>query len=226
MAHISLALVALAGVFLTAAWRTADQDSLYALTPTTQPVAGAPAEGGAPVETRAAAQEFAIDAGHSSAMFRVMHLGVTPFWGRFNRLEGRFRVDPESPDESFIEVSIPAASIDTNSGNRDKHLKSPDFFNAAEHPNLTFKSSKVEATGEDRFRVTGVLEIRGKAKEIKIDVEHVATRDAGDRFGLRSGYETRFTIDRTDFGVNYGVDSGALGKDVELIIALEGMVKK
>ena len=167
------------------------------------------------------AQEFVVDGGHSSVLFRVMHLSASPFWGRFNQVTGKFMIDASKLDESYVEIEIPTESIDSNSEGRDRHLKSQDFFSAKEFPKLTFKSTKVEAGDDGMFEITGDLTLRGKSKSITIKAENTGTATVSERFGLRTGFESTFEIDRTDFGVSYGT-GGVLGEKVRIVIALEG----
>ncbi|MCB9891056.1 MAG: YceI family protein [Planctomycetes bacterium] len=166
---------------------------------------------------------FAVDAMHSSVLFRVTHLKAGVFWGRFNDVKGTFKIDDDDLTESFVKVTIPVESVDTNSKDRDKHLLGPDFFNAKEYPTMSFESSKIERAG-DKYRVHGTLELRGTKKDVVFDVTHNGTAKLSDRFGLRSGYEAIATINRTDFGVSYMSDGGALGNDVRIVIGVEGTV--
>lgn len=179
----------------------------------------------AEARTLADGEVFQIDAAHSSVLFKVTHLSVAPFYGRFNALEGSFRVDSKSPENSMFEVRIPADSIDSNNERRDGHLKSPDFFAAKEHPTITLKSTKVEKKADDVYRVTADLTIRGKTESIEFDAHHSGTAKVNDTFGLRSGYHATFTIDRTKFGVNYAANSKVLSNDVEITVAVEGAKK-
>ena len=178
--------------------------------------------GDAPRPSARAAQEFEIDPTHSSVLFRIDHLQAARFWGRFNAIEGGFRFDPEAPDESFVRITIPVDGVDTGNENRDRHLKSQDFFSAVEFPDITFESTKIERVGEDAYRVTGDLTIRGQTKEITAGAQHTGTADVNPRFGLRSGYEATFEIDRTEFGVSWGAENDMLGRVVRIVIALEG----
>jgi polyisoprenoid-binding protein YceI len=170
-------------------------------------------------------QEFSVDSSHSSIVFRVMHLGTSPFWGRFNEVSGSMRIDPEELDESFVKIEIPVASIDTNNDKRDGHLQSAEFFSAREFPTLSFTSTKVRKKGDDTFLITGELMLRGKKKEITIPAKHFGTNEIGGQFGTRTGWEATFEIDRSEFGINYGVENGAVGKNVQITIALEGVAK-
>jgi len=168
-------------------------------------------------------KEFQIDGMHSTIVFRVRHLGVSNFWGRFNKVSGRFLVDDARLAESFAELSIAAASVDTHSPGRDKHIKSPDFLSAKEFPKITFKSAKVVKKG-DVYAIHGKLTLRGIERAMTIEARHIGTRNAGRRFGLRSGYEARFTIRRSDFGMKYGLQQGVLGDEILIICGLEGMI--
>lgn len=167
------------------------------------------------------AEELEVDGAHSSALFRVQHMGAAPFWGQFTEISGRLKIDDDHLDESFVRVEIPTESVETRAADRDRHLKGQDFFSAKEFPALTFESKKVEKAGKGRYRISGDLTLRGKTKAVTLDAEHTGTAEISPRFGLRSGYEATFEIDRTDYGINYGADNGALGKTVRIVIALE-----
>jgi len=161
---------------------------------------------------------YEIDPTHTIVMFKITHLGISNFYGRFNKLSGKLLVDAESPAESMISFSIDAASIDTNHADRDKHLRSPDFFNAAEHPRITFESESVAAKGGKQLEVTGTLSLHGVERKITVLVEQTGSGTVG-QFGTRVGYEARFTIQRSDFKMDYMPE--LLGNDVEILISLE-----
>lgn len=175
---------------------------------------------------RYAAETWTVDGGHSNVIFRVQHLRSAMFWGRFNEVKGKFRIDEKALGESFVEISIPAASVDAKNPGRDRHLKSQDFFAAKEFPIISFKSDKIEAKGEGLFRISGKLTMRGKSKSISFDARHTGSATVSKRFGPRCGYEAQFTIKRTDFGMSTYVKEGTLGDEVKLIVALEGMMAK
>lgn len=171
------------------------------------------------------ATTFKVDQEHSAVLFRILHLGAGPFWGRFNSLSGSFKLDPKAKAGNFIKIVVDAASVDSNSAGRNAHLKKQDFFAVKEFPNITFESTTVTASGDD-FNIEGTLELRGKKKSVQFKARHFGTVKQMDRFGLRSGYEAELTIKRSDFGVNYGLQRNMLGDEVKLIIALEGMIAK
>jgi len=184
----------------------------------------APEDGHGPA--RAAAtdpppRELQVDPLHSSVVFRVRHLDAAWFYGRFNRVGGSFRFDPDGG--SFVRVEVDAKSVDTNSEGRDRHLKSQDFLNAVQFPKITFESTSVKKTGDDTWRVTGDLTLCGKRREVSFDARHTGSGKVSERFGFRAGFAAEVTIERSDFGVSYGIQQKVLGDEVRLIIALEGM---
>jgi len=170
-------------------------------------------------DTTAEAAGYTIDATHSSVLFKTNHGGVANFYGRFNGFQGEVTHDPAAPGKSSIRIVIDASSIDTNSRDRDRHLRSNDFLSAQEFPEIVFESKKVEAEG-DRLHVQGDLTFHGVTKEVSAGVEVVGT---GTMRGAKvAGFEARFTIDMGDFGVSYVAQNpGTLGPEVELIVSLE-----
>jgi len=173
------------------------------------------ASGGA-TTTAAEDTTFAIDSMHTSVLFKANHLGIANFYGRFNTVSGTFNLG----DGGSIDVTIDVNSVDSNSADRDKHLKGADFFNASQFPTATFKSTSIVGEG-DEFEVTGDLTIRGTTKEIEFALIKTGEGDRGERFGYRAGWETELVINRMDYGISYMPD--ALGKDVTLILAIEGI---
>jgi len=170
--------------------------------------------------TAVAADTYKVDSGHTSVLFKVMHLGVTNFWGRFNTVTGSYTLDPTNPAASSIEIDIDVESVDSNSDGRDRHLRSPDFFNTAQFPTATFRSTSITGGDKGDFEVEGDLTIRGVTKPVAFTLDWIGEGDRGN-FSYRSGWETAITISRSEFGVNY-LPQG-LGDDVTLVIAVEGI---
>lgn len=166
-----------------------------------------------------AAETFKVDATHSSVVFRVKHMGVSYTYGRFNDVAGAFSIDEGHPAESGFDITVKSASIDTESDSRDNHLRSPDFFNVKQFPEITFKSKSVKKSGEI-YKVTGDLTLLGVTKSITIDVEHIGTAEHPRSGNAISGVETVFTIKRSDYGMTYGL--GGVGDEVKLMVSLEG----
>ncbi|MBK8097191.1 MAG: YceI family protein [Planctomycetes bacterium] len=168
-----------------------------------------------------------IDGLHSSVLFKVQHAGAANFYGCFNTVSGSFTLDEKNPADSTVELLIDAASIDTRDEVRDKHLRNADFFDVKQYPEIRFTSGKVALmTGDPRglvFEIGGVLEIRGKKKDIAVQV--VKTGE-GEMNGKRIGYEAKFVLKRSEFGMDYGVAKKALGDEVTVLIAIEGVQPK
>jgi polyisoprenoid-binding protein YceI len=170
----------------------------------------------APVPTGA----YKVDAAHSGAFFEVGHLGgVSRFMGRFNDIAGDLVVD--TPEKSKISVTIKTDSIDSNHEGLDKHLKSPDFFNAVQFPTMTFTSSAVKLDGNGVGTIAGNLTLRGVTKPVTFQLKQVGA-GKGMKGEQRVGYVATGTIKRTDFGMTYGVP-GAATDEVDLRINIEGV---
>ncbi len=170
-------------------------------------------------ESKSKAETFSIDPTHSMALFRVRH-GASMFWGRFNKITGTVRYNPDS--ESILELDITMAidSVDSGSEKLDGHLKSEDFFFAEKYPEATFKSSSSNRVGKSTYAVSGKLTMRGVTKPITVRVDWLGTSES--RRGKTCGLETEFTVKRSEFGINYGVAMGMLGDDTKITVAMEG----
>ena len=165
------------------------------------------------------ADTFKIDPVHSSVVFSIKHLGVTDFYGDFKDISGTVTFDGADPSKSSVELSVPVESLDTRNEKRDQHLKSPDFFNAKQFPTLTFKSNKVEGSG-DVYKVAGDLTLHGVTKPVTVEFKKGA-EGKGQKGEIRGGGETRFTIKRSDYGMTFM--AGPLGDDVNIVLSLEGV---
>lgn len=176
----------------------------------------------------AATDTWTIDKEHSTVSFQVRHI-LTKVRGQFDAFQGTVRMDPQHPETGAVEFAIDAKSIDTDSPKRDEHLRSPDFFDVANNPQITFKSKKVLPLAAGRFAVAGTLTMRGVAREVTLPVEVLGTTK--DPWGnVRAGFATALTLDRKDYGINWNrtLDEGGylLGDDVEIDIQLEAVQQK
>lgn len=174
------------------------------------------------------AKTYAIDKTHSDVSFQIRHL-VTKVRGRFADFDARIRVVPEAPEESSVRFTIHAASVDTDLPDRDQHLRSADFFDAENHPEITFVSTRIRSTGDDQYDVTGFLTLRGVRREITLAVAFLGF--ATDPWGNdKAGFETQLVLNRKDFGMvwNAALDNGGvvLGDKVTVSIALEAVRAK
>ncbi len=168
----------------------------------------------------AAPDSYTVDNVHSSVTFRIKHMGIAYIYGRFNEIAGNFRYDPADPSEFSIDVQLKAESIDTKAPGRDRHLKGPDFFNAKEYPSISFKSKKATKDGANRYKVSGDLQLHGVTRPVDVKIEHTGS---GNFRGYREGFEAKFTIKRSDFGMKYMLRG--LGDEVQLTVSVEGVRK-
>jgi polyisoprenoid-binding protein YceI len=162
---------------------------------------------------------YKVDPVHSSVLFSAKHFGVTDFYGDFKEITGTVTFDAADASKSSVELTVPVVSLETRNEKRDQHLKSPDFFNAAQFPAITFKSTKIEGAG-DNYKVSGDLSIHGVTKPVTVDFKK-GGEGKGGKGEVRGGGETRFTIKRSDYGMNFM--AGAIGDDVNIILSLEGV---
>lgn len=163
---------------------------------------------------------YDLDAAHSRLGFVARHVMVTKVRGSFHEFAGSFDLDASNWSASAAQVTIQVASIDTGSEQRDGHLRTNDFFDAPNHPLITFTSTRVEQTAEDTFAVTGDLTIKGITRPVTVDFAY--TGSAVDPYGnTRVGFEGSSTIDRTDFGITFNAPLESGGVLVSNKITLE-----
>ncbi len=169
-----------------------------------------------------AQQTWTIDPAHSEASFAVKHLMISTVKGNFRNISGTISLDESNPAASHVEAEIDAASIDTRQEQRDAHLRSADFFDVATYPALTFRSTKVEAIAEGRFRVAGDLTIRDVTKPVVLDVEETG-RGKDPWGGERVGYSATTKFDRSDFGLtwNQALETGGFVVGDEIKVTLD-----
>jgi polyisoprenoid-binding protein YceI len=163
---------------------------------------------------------YQIDRAHSEATFQVRHL-LSKVRGRFSDFSGTIQFDEGAPERSSVDFTILAASIDTNEADRDKHLRSADFFDSETFPTLTFKSSSVTARA-------GTLTIRGTSKDITIPVTYLGT--ARDPWGRdRAAFEAEATLNRKDFGLNWNaaLETGGflVGDEVRVSLSVQAVAQ-
>ena len=175
-----------------------------------------------PALASAAVEKYKIDPVHSDVGFTVRHI-MSRVPGRFNQFEGDIQIDPKDPTTLSFTGKIQATSIDTRNERRDGDLRSPNFFDAATYPEITFVSKKTVQDG-DHLKATGDLTMRGVTKEITLDVEVLGF------LGEKAGFEASGKINRKDFGIvwNRNLDQGGtlLSDDVDLLIRIEAQRDK
>lgn len=175
------------------------------------------------------ADTFTVDKTHSEATFKVRHM-MSKVSGKFDDFTGTIKGDPKTPASSSVEFTIKTASIDTGAPDRDKHLRSADFFDAEKYPEITFKSTSIKPTSKKNvFSVTGNLTMRGVTKTITLPVEFLGT--GKDPWGNeKAGFSLDTTLNRKDYGINWNkaLDNGGMlvSDDVAISINLEAMKDK
>jgi len=169
------------------------------------------------------AKSYTIDPSHSFVKFETSHLGVSKLSGRFNNIAGKLRYDPAVGEESqSVEVSIDTSSLDTNWADRDKHLRSGDFFNVAKFSNATFKSTKFNG---DAFggTLTGILTFLGVSKNIEFPITKIG--EGKDPWGgYRVGFEGIYKMTRKDFGMDFNL--GPAAELVNITLQIEAIKDK
>jgi polyisoprenoid-binding protein YceI len=164
---------------------------------------------------------YRVDPVHSFVLFRVKHMNTAYAYGRFNSFSGTIVVNEQDPAKSSVEFEIDANSIDTGNGQRDDHLRSPDFFNVRQYPKITFKSTSVRRINNNTLEVKGDLTIRGTTRPLTVRVTYVG-KGRNPRGQEIIGFETTFTIKRSQFGVSYGLNGG-LSDEVRVTVAVEAV---
>jgi polyisoprenoid-binding protein YceI len=169
--------------------------------------------------------QWQLDPAHSAAHFSVRHLMISNVRGEFTKLTGSAQINPADPAKSTVEVTIEAGSLNTREPQRDEHLRSPDFFDVANFPALTFRSTRVEPLDAETFKLTGDLTIRGVTRRVTFDVEG-PTPSVKDPWGnIRAGITASAKVNRKDFGLvwNALTEAGGVvvGDEVKLTIDAE-----
>jgi polyisoprenoid-binding protein YceI len=167
-----------------------------------------------------AADQYKIDGIHSAVVFRIKHLNVGYAYGRFNDIAGVVVIDEQNPAGCAFDIQVKSDSIDTANAKRDGHLRSTDFLNTKEFPTISFKSKEVKLAKANTYEVTGDLTFHGVTKPLTIQLQRVGS--GADPFGgYRTGFETNFTIRRSEFGMS-GMQN-ALSDDIWLLVSFEAV---
>jgi polyisoprenoid-binding protein YceI len=183
----------------------------------------------APALAAAQVSTWSFDPAHSHASFSIKHMVISNVRGEFGKMTGTVSLDDKDITKSKVEATIDATTIDTREAKRDEHLRSPDFFDVAKYPTITFKSTKVERDGKDGLKVTGDLTMRGVTKPVVLKVVG-PTGEIKDPWGkARRGASVSTKLNRNDYGVSWSkaLEGGGLivGNDVNVELEVE-MVKE
>ncbi|WP_413585662.1 YceI family protein [Bdellovibrio sp. HCB274] len=169
--------------------------------------------------------KWQIDSAHSSANFSIKHMMIAKVHGGFEKITGNLSLDSADITKSVVEATIEASSINTREAQRDAHLKSADFFDVEKFPVITFKSKKVEQSGEDELKVTGDLTIRDVTKEVVLEVEGPSAEHTDPWGNTKIGLSAKTKIKRKDFGLNWNaaLEAGGVlvGDDVTITLDIQ-----
>lgn len=166
------------------------------------------------------AEHYVFDTAHTQILFFVNHLGFSMSQGEFHDYDGGFTFDRENPENSSIDVSIKTASIDMDSEKWDDHMRNADFFDVENHPEMTFKSTNIEVTGDNTANITGDLTLLGVTKPVTLAVTHNKSGQHPFNKKMVAGFSATATIQRSEWGMNYGLPG--VGDDVEIRLEVEG----
>lgn len=174
---------------------------------------------------RSKSMTYQIDTQHTAAQFKVRHMMIANVKGEFDKVTGTVQFDPSNLALSSVDASIDVNSISTREPQRDDHLKSPDFLEAAKYPKITFRSTSVSKDGGDGYNVNGELTLHGVTKPVVLKVEEV-TDEVKDPWGLlRRGAVASTRISRADFGLTFNValETGGVlvGDHVDITLDVE-----
>ena len=168
-----------------------------------------------------------IDPVHTHIEFSVRHLMITNVRGQFDKFTGTIEFDEQNPAQTKVDVQIDAASINTKAADRDNHLRSADFLDAANYPTITFKSKNIALQDKTHARLTGDLTIRGVTNEVVLDVEYVGAQKT-PWGGTNAGFNAQTKINRKDWGLvwNVGLETGGVLVGDELTVSIEAELSK
>jgi polyisoprenoid-binding protein YceI len=181
----------------------------------------------APPAAQAEPARYQIDPDHLSIGFLVDHIGYARTLGLFRKAEGSFTFDEQSGELTDLKVTVDTASVFTNQQKRDDHLRSADFLNSKEFPQMTFTAQSARRTGDKTFQIAGQLELLGKTRPLTLEATWNKSGEYPFGGGLLGGkpyvmgVSAHGTVTRSAYGMNYAVDNGWVGDEVELIIEFE-----
>lgn len=171
--------------------------------------------------SQASPEHYTIDPVHSTVSFTIKHLMISKVTGFFTDFAGTGTFDPENPESSSIEVTVQAASVNTNNAKRDTHLLSDEFFDVKKYPTLSFKSTSIKKSSEDTYEITGDFTLKGVSKPVTFSATITDQIDGMKPGEKRRGGAAGFRIKRSDFGMDHML--GPIGEDVEITLSFSGI---
>jgi polyisoprenoid-binding protein YceI len=169
-----------------------------------------------------AVEMYDLDTSHMSIVFSCSHMNMSYTYGIFRQAQGRFILDRTNPAGCKFQMTIDANSLDTNQPQRDQHLKSPDFFNVAQFPSITFDSTSVTQSGSQQgvvYQVTGNVTMHGVTQQIVLPLQMLGEGKSPDG-SYHAGFMTQFTLKRSDFGMNNLLNM--VGDPIGITVSFEG----
>lgn len=170
--------------------------------------------------TSFAQTQWKVDPYHSSLNFNISHSGISIVNGNFLEYTGNLTTEGEALNNANFDFTVKVNSINTNVKDRDNHLRSADFFEVEKYPNMTFKSTKILATGKtDKYLLYGKLTIKDVTKDVIFDVHYGGSvkSDKGEKLGMKA----KTTINRFDYNINFDPAAAGVGKDVTIVVHLQ-----
>jgi polyisoprenoid-binding protein YceI len=172
-----------------------------------------------------AADTYDLDQAHFSIVFSVSHMNMSYTYGMFTQANAQVVLDKENPAASKFTMTIPAASINTNSTQRDTHLKGPDFFDVQSYPDITFESETVVLGNEPKrivYQVTGNLTMHGVTKQVTLPIELLGEGPGPDQ-KQHAGFLMQTELQRSDFGMTKFIDNNMVGDAIGITVSFEGI---
>lgn len=159
-----------------------------------------------------------FDPAHSSADFVIRHMGISNVHGHFGNVNGTVTLDEKDVTKSSVKAAVDTTTVDTGNGQRNSHLKSPDFFDVAKYPQMIFTSKQI-ANKDGKLELTGDLTLHGVTKSVTLDLDGPSKEIVDPKGVAHRGFSATTSIHRADFGLNYG--NGILGDDVKVSLDVE-----
>jgi polyisoprenoid-binding protein YceI len=166
------------------------------------------------------AETFKLDPAHSWLVFKIRHLDLASAWGLISAPTGSVTIDDADASKNSVQIEAKIDTILTGNAQRDTHLKNPDFFDAKQFPTIGFKSTSVKKTADNTYEVAGDFTMHGVTKPLTVTLKKTGEGDKGRQFGYRAGFETTFTIKRSDYGMT-GM-TNVVGDEVTIMASIEG----
>lgn len=171
---------------------------------------------------RAESARYTLDPEHTSIAFRVDHLGLAAVLGTFLEAEGSYRFDEDTRELSDLTVAVDTASVWTGHAERDEHLRSADFLDVEQYPEMVFTADSARRVGDGTFEITGRLRLLGETRPLTLTATWNGSAEYpfGDEH-YAMGVSARGSLARSEFGMTYGVGNGLVGDEVEILLELE-----